>query len=125
MGQDYSIGGAEALTKTGMVPDYVNAWWGKGGLIQLLERTKSEGNEPDAKLLESIKNPVEHYEAYFRRSDPERAEERISNSDPEKIQQVNAEVDAYNAEVEQGNIDSATFTKHFNTIDWIVRGIKR
>ena len=125
MGKDYSKGGAEALTETGMAPDYINAWWAKGSFIQLLERAKAAGNETDTELLERIKTPVETYEAYFRKSDPERAEERISSSDPEKIQLVNAEVAAYNAEIEQGNINSATFNKHFNTIDWIVRGIKR
>lgn len=107
-------GGTSVNRKTGVAPDYINAWMGLSWL---------HPESPVAEIEESYFGVIPHYEDYVTEQN---YPEVISQSDPAKVACLNLLADSFNTIREQlfrdGNKEAGL--AFFELADTLIRGLK-
>lgn len=113
-----NLGGGEVEPGIGLAPDYLNAWMALGYALNIPPAQWPKG------LKQGLQTPIRSYEAYIREKNKESGERIIRESDPEKVKQINALVDEFNAAKDEllAHGDIAAIRTFWEKAELLVRG---
>lgn len=109
-----NLGGQFPDDKTGLAPDYINAWMGLGSIKSGLAKADNE----------SCWREVPHYEEYLRGKNYSYTERIIADSDPQKVIVANKLADKFNSAREKLKAakDSEAASKFFDEANNLIQG---